>query len=163
MNDEDERRDSGHRHACEVPAGIDRELAIERWRDRQRGLAAHHQRVSIGRRFRRRFGGDHSARTGAILHHDRLTQRFRQLLRENPGRHVRAAACRKTDEHLDRPVRVLRGLGMALNRGYRDHEGDAEQDRSRRGSATGRRVRHHRFGFSSSGTAYSSSRWSTSR
>jgi hypothetical protein len=129
MNDQHQRRDAGRGYRDEVSGRVDGEFAIKRRRDRQRGLAAHHQRVSVGRGFRQCFGGNHSACAGTVLHHDRLTERLGQLLRQNSGGDVGAAASGEADEDFDRLVRVCRDLGVCRRQiyGKREAEQQAEQ------------------------------------
>jgi hypothetical protein len=87
-------------------------------------LAAHHQRVSVGSRFGHRFRGDHPACAGTVLHHDGLTKRFGQLLPQNSGGNVGAAAGREADENFDRLVGV--SCGLAFGGGQTGGEGEAE-------------------------------------
>jgi hypothetical protein len=131
VNDQHQRRNAGHGHAGEISGRIDGELAIQRGRDRERGLCAHHQRVSIGRRFRHCFGGDHAAGAGTILHHHRLTQSLAQLLRQNARGDVGAAAGGEAHDDLDWPVRIRCGLRLARERGQAGGEREPEQNAQR--------------------------------
>jgi hypothetical protein len=150
MNHKHERRDASHRHAGEIPGRIDGELTIQRGRHRERSLAAHHQRVSVGSGLRDRLGGDHAARAGAVLHHHGLAQTFGQFLRQDAGGDVGAAAGGKADKNLDGPVGIARGLRVAREHEHTRGEDETQQDAQRLPEHL---LDPQRFGLSSSGTA----------
>jgi hypothetical protein len=79
------RRGASQGHTSEVFGWVSGKLEVKAWCDRERGLAAHHQRISIGRRFSYCFRGDHAARARPVLYQHRLTQTFRHFLGDNPG------------------------------------------------------------------------------
>jgi hypothetical protein len=67
------------------------------------------QRVPIGRRLRYGVARDGAARTAAVLHAQRLAERFGELAAE-PRDGVRRAARRYSDDETDGTVRVRVGL-----------------------------------------------------
>ena len=128
-----QRRGAGQRHAGKIFRRIERHFAIKVRRHRKGGLAAHHQRVAVGRRFRFVFGRDHAAGAGAVLDHDRLAENFRHFLRHDPRGDVGAAAGAEADQHLDRPVGIGRvlGVGRDLADTERERETKCDAQRSR--------------------------------
>src|SRR5262249_17417935 len=130
VDHQDERRGASQGHTGEVFGWIYGKLAVKAWCDRQRGLAAHHQRISIGRRFSYCFRGDHAARAGPVLNQHRLTQTFRHFLGDNPGNHVGATACGKANHHLDWFVGIICGLRVAF--GHRKVGDDRKRDEKHR-------------------------------
>jgi hypothetical protein len=156
MHDQHQRRNARHRHAGEVPGRIDGELAVKRGRYRERRLRPHHQRVSVGRRFRHCFGGDHAAGAGTILHHHhRLTKSLAQLLRQNARSDVGAATGGEAHDNLDWLVRVRCGLRLARERGQDNGEREPVQDAQRcsQPSPLDREPHRQRLGLSLSGSA----------
>src|SRR5258705_126328 len=103
-----ERRDE--REVLERVVG---QLRIERNVDRHRARVAEHQRVTVGRGARHLLGGDHAARAGNVLDHERLAEGVAELGREHPRQHVGIAARRRRGDQADvlRWVDVL-GCGI---------------------------------------------------
>ena len=95
---------------------VELEFLVERRRDRERGLAADHDGVAVGRRLGDLLGGDQSAGAGPVLDHEALAGRLGELLRDHARRDVGAAAGREADHDLDRMIGIFRRLGLARGR-----------------------------------------------
>ena len=75
------------------------------------GVGGQQQRGAIGRGARGQLGGDGVRRAGAVLDHDVLLQRRRELVGEHAGQDVGAAAGRCADHDAQRLVEARRLLG----------------------------------------------------
>ncbi len=106
--------------------GIELEFLVERRRDRERGLAADHDGVAVGGCLGDRVRGDQSAGAGAVLDHEGLARRLRELLRDDAPGDIGAAAGREADDKLDRMVRIFR-LGVARSRRETNRQRQAER------------------------------------
>ena len=69
------------------------------------------------------LGGDHAAGARHVLDHERLAERAGQLLREQPGEHVRVAAGRGGGHEPHRPIGIV---GFALREGAGRRQASAE-------------------------------------
>jgi hypothetical protein len=87
---------------------IERQLLVERGRDRVVG-AAEHQRIAVRRRVDAGLDRDVAAASGAILHHELLAEMLRQRLAHDARNGVDRAARRKTDQPAHRTVRIAGG------------------------------------------------------
>ena len=75
-------------------------------------------------RFHRDFRTDRSGGTGAVVDHDRLTECFGELEREDARDHVGLPAGRKGHDQADRSARIiLLGEGTARRPDHRDNHG----------------------------------------
>jgi hypothetical protein len=89
-----------HRHRCE----IFHRVVAERHQVRiggDVGVAAHHQRIAVGRGARHRFGADAAVRADAVLDHHRLADAFGELRADDARREIGAAAGGKGDDDAD--------------------------------------------------------------
>ena len=109
----------GDRH--EVAHQLVGPIRIERL-DGGLGRRDHQQGVAVGRGFRGLRGADDGAGAGAVLHHDRLTERLAQLLAERAGEHVGRPARAERHDHADGAVRIVL-------RGSRKREGRKHDER----------------------------------
>ena len=71
-------------------------------------------------------GGDHAAAAQLVLHDDRLTERFRQIVRDRAAEKVHDAAGRERDHQRDRPRRPI--LGRRRTRGGAQHGRDGDEN-----------------------------------
>ena len=74
--------------------------------DDQRRVAAHHQRIAVGRRLGDALDRDVAAGAGDVLDHHRLAPGLGELVAEQPRGDVRRHAGRKADDDLDRLLGV---------------------------------------------------------
>ena len=133
MNDEDVRRVHRARHGREILQRIERQIAIERRIDRERGDRAHEDRVAVGRRFRGELRRDIARGAGTVVDDHLLAEPFAQLRRQRARRRVRAAARRETDQHADRfgrdirlPRRCTSGAELASAAPRSGHDGSSK-------------------------------------
>ena len=92
-----------HAHQChlrEITHRVIRQLRVQRLINRNR-VVYHHQRVTIGRRFRHQIGANRATRTGTIFHDHALLERFGQALRDKARGDVVAAPRRKRHDDAD--------------------------------------------------------------
>jgi hypothetical protein len=87
-------------------------------------------RVTIGSLLRDVFSGEPSAGRWLVLDHHRLADDLRKLGADQAGENIVTAAGRETDDHADRPARIV-GLGKRRHdgRGRRPERGKRGQDR----------------------------------
>jgi hypothetical protein len=96
---------------------MERQIRIDRVRDRELADGAERERIAIRRLALHELGRDAPARTGAVLDHHRLAEQFRKLGRIDAGDGVRAPAGSKPDDEPDRLVRKARGrIGLRQRR-----------------------------------------------
>ena len=110
----------------EVPHRIDRHALVQVRIDRDQAVGAENQRVAIGGR-----GGDHlgsgvAVRAGAVLHHHRLAERFRELLPDDPRRDIRRAARRNGDDDAHGARRVGLPKRACCERGQEEKQESAD-------------------------------------
>jgi hypothetical protein len=74
---------------------------------RERADVGEHQRVAVGRRFRRIVDRDVAAGPGAVLHHHLLAEEIAHRLLQDARRRVGAAAGLEPDDDGHRLVRVV--------------------------------------------------------
>ena len=80
------------------------------------GVRHQEQRVAVGRRTRDRLGAQDRAGARTVLDHERLLERFGQVLAELAGKDIGRAAGRERHDDLDRPCRIgLRSRHRAGN------------------------------------------------
>jgi len=104
--DEGDRREVAHR--VEGHARVDARI------DAVRGDAAHAERVAVGRRLRDEVHADVPACAGAVLDHDRLSERLAERRRERAAKRVDDRARRERADEADRLRRpALRPRGRA--------------------------------------------------
>ena len=76
VNDEQARRRRDQCDRRKILHRVVRQLAHQVWIDREIARLSDHQRVAVGRRFRRGVGAEHARRARAIVDHDLLAERF---------------------------------------------------------------------------------------
>ena len=94
------------------------QVRIGRGRDRHHAARADEQRVAVVRLVHHVFGGDPSAGAGLVLVDDRLAEDFGQLVADEAGEDVVAAAGRERDDDADRLVGII-GRCVLRRRGRR--------------------------------------------
>ena len=115
--------DAGNRRG--IADEIEGQLGIKRGVDRIRRIDQQ-QRVTVRRRMNCRFGADIVARARLILDEDLLAQTFRQPLRHDARRDVRAPAGGVGDDPTHRPGRVFERRGAADPAPCEDGQADGE-------------------------------------
>jgi hypothetical protein len=96
--------------------------------DDQRRVAAHQQRVAVGRRLGDAIGSDVAAGAGDILDHERRAPDFGKPVGKNASGKIRSRAGCEADHDFHRPVWIA---GLRRRRRRREqHKQDGEQVRS---------------------------------
>ena len=99
-------------HGGDLEAGrIEIELLVERAIDRQRRRRRRQQRVAVRRGLIHDLGADIATRARVVLDDERLAETRMQLVGDDAGRGVDAAARRDVDDDLHRPGRVILRAG----------------------------------------------------
>ena len=94
------------------------------------GDGGHEQRIAVGRRTHHGFRCDHAAVAGAVLDHDRLTERGLHLLADDPGQNVGGRAGSEPDHDLD----LLGPIGLSASRNCgRDRRPSPRRHKARTG------------------------------
>src|SRR5262245_1677344 len=88
----------------------------------ERADVATQQRVAVGIGGRHRLGAEAAGGAGAVLDHDRLPEREREVLGEDARAHIDRTAGRKGDDELDRSR-----IGIGLRRRGRDGGGAQDE------------------------------------
>ena len=78
--------------------------------------------MTIGRRFRHELDADGAAGAGSIVDDEWLLEDCMEMLRNDAGRRVHAAAGRNVDDHADRSLRI--GLGISRSGETRESGGE---------------------------------------
>ena len=109
-------RDLGDRSEdlCRVVIAI---VGYRRQHDERADVSAQ-QAVTIGIGARDRFSSQAAGGARAVLDHDGLSERTRQVLTENPGADIDRTARRERHDHLDR----ARGIDLRRRRARRENE-----------------------------------------
>jgi hypothetical protein len=110
MHDQHRRHRDERGDRRKIAQRVVAQVRVEHDVDRHRAGIAQHQHVAVGRRRRHRLGGHHAAGARDVLDHERLAESSGQLLREQPGEHVRIAAGRRGRDQAHRPVRIVIAL-----------------------------------------------------
>ena len=97
------------RDRSEVFEGIIAEIGLNKRIHGERPVRADQQRITVGLRVRDILGADAAAGPGAVLDHDRLPQRFADLIADNAADDVGIAARGERHDQPDRPSRIIRG------------------------------------------------------
>ena len=114
-------RQQDHRHRRDQPdrgevlGGIEAGIGIEAWVDRHRSGMAEKQRVPVGMAPDERARPDQPRAAGAVVDHDLLAERARELLGNDARHGVDAAARRIGDDEVDGPRRIVRRPRIAEN------------------------------------------------
>jgi len=135
MHHQVERRGEQHRHGCEVPHRIVRQLLARDGIDHQPRLRAHEEGVSVGRGLCGGLGADRLARAWAVVDHDRLTHALRKFLADRAREAVAQPSGRIRHDEADRTrgidlLRLNRGRGGQQQQGF-EHSGDCMRARLR--------------------------------
>jgi hypothetical protein len=129
-------RDQDHRHGGdqadgrEILARVEAGIGEQRRIDRDRAGVGEHQRVAVGRGAGDRARAHEPAAAAAVVDHDLLAERGRELVGDDACHGVDAAARRVRHDQGDRPRRVIlraRRGGRPDNRCCNDGQGNASR------------------------------------
>ena len=98
-----------HGDAGEILGGIERQLGVERRRDRVRGDRVEADRVAVGGRLGDDVGADIAARARAVLDDELLAGQLTELGADDAGECVGRPAGRKDHDVAHRPARPVVG------------------------------------------------------
>ena len=129
-DDDDQREVCDHRQRDERSRRMIGQVRIGGGRDRHHAARADEQRVAIVRLVHHELGRDPPAGAGLVLVDDGLAQDFAELLADQAGKDVVAAAGRERHDHADRLVGIVGGR-IALRRGRRERRQDHGRNRKR--------------------------------
>ena len=120
LGDEDVGHRPQHADRREVLLGIERQLGVERRRDRVAGDGVEPDRVAVGRRLGEDVGADIAARTALVLDDELLAGELAQFLADDARQHVGGGTCR---EGVDVAHRLGRPVGLGTRDARCDHRG----------------------------------------
>jgi hypothetical protein len=122
------RREVGQPDGDEIFERIVVELGLHERIDGQRAVRSGEQRVAVRRCGRDRSSAETAARAGARFNDDRLAERCRHALGDDPRHEVGVAARRERHDQPDRLVRIGgEGLARQHRREWRGCEGGQER------------------------------------
>ena len=99
-------------------------------RHRMRAGVGEAERIAVRLGARDLLGADAAAAADAVLDDQLLTQALTELLRDQAGDGVRAAAGGERDDEADRPLRPARVGGLCMRRGRPKASREQHQDQA---------------------------------
>ena len=123
MRKQDQRTAGEHRDRCEIAQRVEGH-AGDRWIHGDVADIGNQQRMAVRGGLRHERAADAATRTGAVIHDHVLSERFGELLCDQPSDCISAAAGCGGDHELQRALRIALRVGWVAGQRYCDCEND---------------------------------------